>query len=39
VPDRGVDDGWTVRVKLPKQPKVMLELDVYLDTPAEELGK
>ena len=29
VPDRGIDDGWTVRVQLPQQPKVMLELDVY----------
>jgi hypothetical protein len=31
VPDRGVDDGWTVRVKLPKEPKVYLEIDVYAD--------
>ena len=29
VPDRGVDDGWTVRVQLPKEPKIYLELDVY----------
>lgn len=35
VPNRGVDDGWTVRVQLPKQPKVYLELDVYSDAPAK----
>jgi hypothetical protein len=29
VPDRGVDDGWTVRVQLPKQPKIYLEVDIY----------
>lgn len=35
VPDRGVDDGWTVRVQLPKQPKVYLEVDVYAEAPAK----
>lgn len=34
VPDRGVDDGWTVRVHLPKNPKIALEIDVYVDEPA-----
>jgi hypothetical protein len=29
VPDRGIDDGWTVRVQLPKQPKIVLEVDVF----------
>jgi hypothetical protein len=33
VPDRGVDEGWTVRIQLPKQPKVYLEVDVYEDAP------
>ncbi len=28
VPERGIDDGWTVRVNLPKQPRVYLEIDV-----------
>ncbi len=28
VPDRGVDDGWTVRVDLPRDVKPRLELDV-----------
>ena len=31
VPDRGVDDGWTVRVHLPKQPAVRLEIDTYIE--------
>lgn len=31
VPDRGTDEGWTVRLQLPRQPKIMLELDVYDD--------
>jgi len=35
VPDRGVDDGWTVRVQLPKQRKVYLEVDVYSEAPAK----
>jgi hypothetical protein len=35
VPDRGIDDGWTVRVQLPKQPKVYLEVDIYRDAPAK----
>lgn len=29
IPDRGVDDGWPVRVQLPQQPKVTLEIDTY----------
>jgi hypothetical protein len=28
VPDRGVDDGWTGRVHIPKRPKIYLEVDV-----------
>ncbi len=31
VPDRGLDEGWTVRIHLPKQPKVYLELDTYAE--------
>jgi len=31
VPDRGVDEGWTVRIHIPKQPKIQLELDIYTD--------
>lgn len=27
VPDRAVDDGWTVRVNLPRQPRIVLELE------------
>lgn len=27
VPDRAVDDGWTVRVNLPPQPRIVLELE------------
>ncbi|HVW03283.1 MAG TPA: hypothetical protein VHB77_23170, partial [Planctomycetaceae bacterium] len=33
VPDRGVDDGWTVRVNLPKEPQFVLEVDTYADEP------
>jgi hypothetical protein len=33
VPDRGVDEGWTVRIHIPKQPKIQLELDIYTDAP------
>ena len=33
VPDRGVDDGWTVRVQLPRQPRIVLEIDTYEPTP------
>ena len=29
VPDRGVDDGWTVRVQLPNQPQIRLEVETY----------
>lgn len=29
VPDRGVDDGWTVRIHLPRQPRIYLEVDTY----------
>ena len=39
VPERGVDDGWTVRVQLPSQPKVYLEIDSYTDAPAIKSGK
>jgi hypothetical protein len=39
VPDRGVDDGWTVRVQLPKQPKFILEVDVYSDASDKAPGK
>ena len=39
VPDRSVDDGWTVRVQLPSQPKVYLEIDSYTDAPAIKSGK
>lgn len=39
VPDRSVDDGWTVRVQLPASPKVYLELDTYTDAPATTVGK
>lgn len=35
VPDRGIDDGYTVRVQLPKEPRIVLEVDVYTDTPAK----
>ena len=31
VPDRGVDDGWTVRVQLPASPKISLEIETYTD--------
>jgi hypothetical protein len=31
VPDRGIDEGWTVRIHIPKQPKVYLEIDTYTD--------
>jgi len=34
VPDRGVDDGWTVRIHIPKRPKISLEIDTYTDAPA-----
>ena len=29
VPDRGVDDGYTVRVNLPKSPRIYLEIDAF----------
>ncbi len=29
IPDRNVDDGWTVRVHLPASPEVRLEIDTY----------
>lgn len=35
VPDRGVDDGWTVAVTPPERPRVYLELDVYTGPPAK----
>ena len=31
VPDRGVDEGWTVRATLPAQPALRLEIDTYTD--------
>ena len=34
VPDRGVDEGWTVRINIPKKPKIYLEIDTYADAPA-----
>jgi hypothetical protein len=34
VPDRGVDEGWSVRVNLPKQPKITLEIDTFVDAAA-----
>jgi hypothetical protein len=34
VPDRGVDEGWTVRIHIPRQPKIQLELDIYTDAQA-----
>jgi len=33
VPDRGVDDGWTVRIHIPKRPKITLEIDTYVPSP------
>ncbi len=39
VPDRGVDDGWTVRVQLPPEPKISLEIDTYTDSPTSTDGK
>lgn len=39
VPDRGIDDGWTVRVQLPKDPKIYLEVDVYADAPPKATSK
>ena len=39
VPDRSVDDGWTVRVQLPPEPKVYLEIDTYTDAPTTQSGK
>ena len=35
VPDRGVDDGWTVCLQLPREPRIYLEVDVYTDAPKE----
>ncbi len=31
MPDRGIDDGYTVRVSIPRQPKIVLEIDTYSD--------
>ncbi|MBI1247864.1 hypothetical protein GC197_08435 [bacterium] len=31
IPDRAVDDGWTVRVHLPENPSIRLEIDTYAD--------
>ncbi|MCA9267023.1 MAG: hypothetical protein KDA41_01060, partial [Planctomycetales bacterium] len=30
IPDRNVDDGWTVRVHLPQTPEVRLEIDAFI---------
>lgn len=30
IPDRNIDDGWTVRVHLPQNPKPRLEIDSYV---------
>ncbi|MGA2496199.1 MAG: hypothetical protein ABSH20_00570 [Tepidisphaeraceae bacterium] len=29
VPERGIDDGWTVRINLPKQPRVYIEINTF----------
>jgi hypothetical protein len=39
VPDRGIDDGYTVRVQLPKQPKIVLQVHVFTASPPKEPGK
>ena len=31
IPDRGVDDGWTVRIDVSKEKKTYLEIDVYTE--------
>ena len=31
VPDRAVDDGWTVRIQLPLQPKISLEIETHAE--------
>lgn len=33
VPDKGIDDGWTVKAKLAKDAPLYLEVDVYTDKP------
>lgn len=36
LPDRAIDDGYTVRVNIPKSPKIYLEIDTFGDaTPAK----
>lgn len=35
VPDRSVDDGWTVAIQLPRQPRIYLEVDVFADPPVK----
>ena len=32
IPDRAIDDGWTVRVHLPEEPAIRLEVDTYAET-------
>ena len=34
VPDRGIDEGWTVRIHIPKPPRICLEIDTYTNAPA-----
>ena len=31
LPDRNVDDGWTVRIDVPKEQEVYVELEVYTE--------
>lgn len=38
VPDRGIDDGWTVRCKLSPTEAAILEIDIYDDTAAARAG-
>lgn len=33
VPDRAIDDGWTVRAQLPADPRLFLEIDIYASKP------
>ncbi len=39
VPDRNIDEGWTVRVQLPASPKITLEIDTYTDTRTSATGQ
>jgi len=31
VPDRGVDESWTVRIHIPRKPRIYLEIDAYTE--------